>query len=59
VPAALPDTLKPTHTLTADIGTVRIVDTQASVSLYSETIGTLPIGASRGPLETARIWEAP
>lgn len=59
VPAALPDTWSPTHTLQATTATVRVVDTQSSVSLYSETIGALPLGASRGPLETALLWEVP
>lgn len=59
VPAALPAAWAPKHTLPAASATVRVVDTEASVSLYSETIGVLPLGAARGPLETALVWEVP
>ncbi len=59
VPAALPAAWSPSRTLPVAPATVRVVDTEASVSLYSETIGVLPLGASRGPLETALLWEVP
>lgn len=59
VPAALPDTWEALQAFPAALGTVRVIDTEASVSLYSETIGVLPLGGSRGPLETAHLWETP
>lgn len=58
-PAAIPAEWEPVATVPARLGHVRVLDAAASVSLYSETGGVLPLGASQGPLEQAVVWTRP
>jgi hypothetical protein len=34
-----------------------VVDVQGQVGLYAETLGVLPFGFGKGPLEVAAIYE--
>ncbi|MES2645183.1 MAG: glycosyltransferase family 39 protein [Myxococcota bacterium] len=50
-------TLEPyRHVASADTFPVRIVDLDAGIGLYAETLGPLPFGWGRGPLEGATVY---
>ncbi|MDO9280466.1 MAG: glycosyltransferase family 39 protein [Pseudomonadota bacterium] len=50
-------TLEPyRHVASADTFPVRVVDLDAGVGLYAETLGPLPFGWGRGPLEGATVY---
>lgn len=44
------------HVESVDTFPVRVVDLDAGVGLYAETLGALPFGLGRGPLEAATIY---
>jgi len=53
------DALEPyDHVASADIFPVRVVDLAVGIGLYAETLGPLPFGLGRGPLESATLYRA-
>lgn len=58
-PGEIPsDTLEPLRRVeSADTFPIRVVDLERGVGLYAETLGPLPFGLGRGPLEGATIYE--
>lgn len=44
------------HVVSVDTFRVRVVDLDAGVGLYAETLGPLPFGLGRGPLEGATVY---
>ena len=44
------------HVASADTFAVRVVDLAVGIGLYAETLGPLPFGLGRGPLESATLY---
>jgi hypothetical protein len=38
---------------------VRVVDVEEGIGFYAETLGILPFGVGRGPLEGITVYRAP
>lgn len=57
-PGAVPtDTLEPMRRVVSDdLFPLRVVDVDAGIGLYAETLGALPFGWSDGPLEGATVY---
>lgn len=58
-PAELPPLLLPLRAVEAGEGWLRLVDPAAGVGYPSETLGPLPVGLGKGPLEQGRLYEVP
>jgi hypothetical protein len=51
------DVLEPVRRVVSeDTFPVRVVDLAGNVGLYAETLGMLPFGVRRGPLESATLY---